>query len=496
MRSRVPLARASPLALLLAAVAVGVVSGQAVTTIANQASYDAFAAEHPLFLVLVYAPWCGHSKALHPVYEDAAKQLAGKVPLAKVDGTVAEEVATHLDVKGYPTIFAVQSLMADEYDGQRTAKSIVDWAQRRASPDLKQLASADEIAQWRKGKDAAAVLFLTAVDPQLPSYKAMVAMAGVLKVPCAVTAVPTADALAGAPAAPILVVFKTFDDGAAIMEAPATRKEMQRFVKQESLPWVVPYTEGREDDIFGGEHGLQVLLLHAAPVTPEVTKALEAAAQQLRGKALFTTVDVSSSGSTTRNADLAEYFDVTPSGLLAAPVVFALALDRSAKYQHEGPIETGPIAAFALEVLAGSRAPYIRSQPEPVQAGPVVTLVGSSFERIVLDQSKDVFVNFYAPDCGHCRKLQPVYSALAEKLAGDTELVIAQIDALANDAPGIEPEGFPTLIFYPRGNKKGVEYDGSRDAFDMEQFIDDVRHGRQHVGGLPELEAIEDEREL
>ena len=87
-------------------------------------------------------------------------------------------------------------------------------------------------------------------------------------------------------------------------------------------------------------------------------------------------------------------------------------------------------------------------------------------------------------------------ASLAADLATDAELVVAQMDALANDAPGLEPEGFPTLIFYPKGNKKGVEYDGSRDAFDMKQFIEDVRQGRQHVGGLPELEAIEDSREL
>ena len=72
----------------------------------------------------------------------------------------------------------------------------------------------------------------------------------------------------------------------------------------------------------------------------------------------------------------------------------------------------------------------------------------------------------------------------------------AQMDSLANDAPGIEPEGFPTLMLYPKANKKGVEYDGSRDAFDIKQFIEDVRLDRQHIGGLPNLEVLEDAREL
>ena len=51
------------------------------------------------------------------------------------------------------------------------------------------------------------------------------------------------------------------------------------------------------------------------------------------------------------------------------------------------------------------------------------------------------------------------------------------------------PEGFPTIIFFPKGNKKGVEYDGSRDAHDMIQFVNDARAGRNHIGGLPAKEG-------
>lgn len=39
----------------------------------------------------------------------------------------------------------------------------------------------------------------------------------------------------------------------------------------------------------------------------------------------------------------------------------------------------------------------------------------------------------------------------------------------------------------------GVEYDGSRDLHDMEQFISDVRAGREHIGGLPDSSDAESE---
>ena len=49
-------------------------------------------------------------------------------------------------------------------------------------------------------------------------------------------------------------------------------------------------------------------------------------------------------------------------------------------------------------------------------------------------------------------------------------------------------EGFPTIILYSTKNKAGVEYDGSRDAHDLVQFVNDARAGRNFIGGLPPFE--------
>jgi thiol-disulfide isomerase/thioredoxin len=35
----------------------------------------------------------------------------------------------------------------------------------------------------------------------------------------------------------------------------------------------------------------------------------------------------------------------------------------------------------------------------------------------VADPSKDVLLEVYAPWCGHCKKLEPVYAELAERFA-------------------------------------------------------------------------------
>ncbi len=61
-------------------------------------------------------------------------------------------------------------------------------------------------------------------------------------------------------------------------------------------------------------------------------------------------------------------------------------------------------------------------------------VVGKNWNDIVNDASKHVLVEFYAPWCGHCKTLAPKYEVLGSKYQGGSEeVVIAKIDATAND---------------------------------------------------------------
>merc|ERR1711879_9773 len=131
-----------------------------------------------------------------------------------------------------------------------------------------------------------------------------------------------------------------------------------------------------------------------------------------------------------------------------------------------GDITEAAVSNFVGEYDAGRLRPFLKSEPVPTsQPGPVYTLVGSTFDEVVKNPAKDVLVEFYAPWCGHCKKLEPVYREVAKRLEGVGSIVIAKIDATSNDVAGVDVEGFPTIKLWRADNKADpLDYDGDRDV--------------------------------
>lgn len=80
-----------------------------------------------VWLVEVYAPWCGHCKAAAPEVKQAAKLLKGVGNIAVVDGDKAgAATAQKLGVKGFPTFKLIVDGKATDYNGARDAKAMVN----------------------------------------------------------------------------------------------------------------------------------------------------------------------------------------------------------------------------------------------------------------------------------------------------------------------------------------------------------------------------------
>ncbi|KAG1668907.1 hypothetical protein FOA52_016076 [Chlamydomonas sp. UWO 241] len=124
---------------------------------------------------------------------------------------------------------------------------------------------------------------------------------------------------------------------------------------------------------------------------------------------------------------------------------------------------------FALMASGGASAEIPAS---PLEDG-VTVVVGKSFEDIVLDAAKDVLLEVYAPWCGHCKTLAPIYAKLAKRFKSVDSVVIAKMDGTENEHDKVEAKGYPTLLFYPAGSKdkQPIVVDGERSLAALTKFI-------------------------
>jgi protein disulfide-isomerase A1 len=313
-------------------------------------------------------------------------------------------------------------------------------------------------------------------------------------VAAAARSVPEAAAAAAAAggAQPAALMLKPFDGRAAAMPPPAggdgeaLAAALGDFVRSHRLPLIVPFTERYEAALLegGSEVAMQLVVFGTRAALDARDGALRAVAKAFRGQACVVFADVESDASD----GLRELFDLERSGFAAGVdgvAFFGFSVEDEAKFvpndELRGPgsamadgaglTDTALEAAlgrFLGDLVAGSATPYRLSEAVPEQAhdGPVRVVVADTFEEVVLAKGVDVLLEIYAPWCGHCKALAPEYEQLAHSLKGwSASLTIAKMDGTKNEVPGIEIEGFPTVLLYTASNQK-IE-------LDTEQFEED-----------------------
>lgn len=106
----------------------------------------------------------------------------------------------------------------------------------------------------------------------------------------------------------------------------------------------------------------------------------------------------------------------------------------------------------------------------------VIDLLPSNFDKVVLESGKPTLVEFFAPWCGHCKKLAPVWEELATSYEHARDKIqIAKVDADAERALGkrFGVQGFPTLKFFDGKSADPVDYKSGRDLDSLTNYLVD-----------------------
>ncbi|KAM6319871.1 protein disulfide-isomerase A2 [Podargus strigoides] len=441
--------------------------------------------EHQLLLVEFYAPWCRHCQRLAPTFAQAATTLRNESSpawLGKVDATEEVALASEFGITSYPTLKLFRDGNRSHpiaYTGRMDAEGIVRWMRRRAGPSATLLQDTATAAAFVTSQDLVVVGFFKDLGSEAAQVFHEVA-GEVVDVPFGVAEAAELFQVYGL-SADTVCLFKKFDEGRTDFPVDPVQgldaAELTRLLRVHSLELVMEFTNETSDRIFGAKipHHMLLFLNKSSSAQLELLDGFRAAAGAFRGEVLFVVVDVTGYG-----ASVLPFFGLTAAD---APTLRLVKMENNRKYQmDQDDFSDTAVRTFIQGVLNGKVKPHLLSAepPEDWDTRPVKVLVGKTFEQVAFDETKNVFVKFYAPWCSHCQEMAAAWEELGERYKDHEDIVIAELDATANELENITIHGFPTLHYFPAGpGRKMVEYRSARDVETFSKFL-------ENGGTLPE----------
>nr|XP_002130820.1 protein disulfide-isomerase A4-like isoform X1 [Ciona intestinalis] len=456
---------------------------EAVLTLTTE-NFDETVNNADIILVEFYAPWCGHCKKLAPEYEAAAQELKNRdtpLPLAKVDATAESALGTRFDVSGYPTLKLFRRGRAYEYDGGRDKTGIVNYMLEQSKPPSTSVETVKAIRNILHHSSDVTIIgcFNGADDTNLEVYQDS---GNSLRSEYTFHHTFNKDVMddVGCSEGEIVLFhperFHSKYEKKSYkfpFSKSTTKAELEKYFSSHSVPLVGQRTRDNKDKRYGKRplvvvyYGVDFSFDYRVATQVWRNKVLEVANQFK--KVTFAIAN---------EEDFQE--ELKRVGLEDSPEEINVIAydDEDRKYPMEPneEFDAEVLQEFVEDFLAGKLKPKIKSAPKPKKnSGAVKVVVGDTFNELVMGK-KNVLIEFYAPWCGHCKKLEPVFKKLGKKLKGNDKVVIAKMDATANDIPhsAYKAEGFPTLYWAPEGSKdKPVKYDGGRELDDLLKFVNE-----------------------
>lgn len=450
--------------------------------------FNNFVNEHSVVLAKFYAPWCGHCKTLAPEYEAAASELKDKdVALVEVDCTQNQELCAEHKVKGYPTLMVFRGPDASTpYNGGRTSNEIISYMSKELLPPLT-IVDPSNLDAFTNSSDTVGLVLFENDDEATNKTITDIATKFHHQFSFGASSDKELIKQLGVETLPAFVVFANHKEKPVIIDSNTKGFE---FTDNGILAQLM-----RNSIVPGGEIGPETFRAYMASGLPlayffyntveqrkEFSESLAFLATEFSDRVNIGFIDAVKYGSHAPNINLNDKD-------FPAFAIHNLESNKKFPISQDQELTVELISQHIRDFVEDKLVPDIKSEPVPeVQEGPVYKAVLDNYDELVLDDEKDVLIEFYAPWCGHCKKLAPIYDELGALYFNDSELgkkvTVAKMDHSANEFEGVEIAGYPTIMLFPAGKKDSpvVFESGARTLEALNDFIRDK--GTHGVDGL------------
>ncbi|KAG6500670.1 protein disulfide-isomerase-like [Zingiber officinale] len=459
----------------------------------EHANFSETIGKHPFIVVEFYAPWCGHCMKLAPEYEKAASILSKNDPpivLAKVDANddANKELASKYEIKGFPTlkIFRNGGDAIEEYKGPREADGIVEYLKKQAGPASSVIGSVEDAGNLIVDKKIYVVGIFQEFSGE--KFENFIKVAEKLRSDYDFGHTLEAKFLPrGDPTVklPVVRLFKPFDELFVDFE-DFNVDALEKFIESASMPVVATFDKDPSNrpflmKFFDSPNSKVLLFLNFTSENFDAFKSnLYEIAEKYKGNNLGFLI-----GDLEASQGAFQYF-----GLKEDQVPLIIIQENDGKKYLQPNLSPDHIATWMKGYMDGNLKPYRKSEPIPeVNTEPVKIVVADNLQEVVLNSGKNVLLEFYAPWCGHCKKLAPILDEVAISFENDADVVIAKMDATANDVPNeFNVKGYPTLYFSSASGQLSV-FEGDRTAEGIINFLKANKDTTSHSGSTDSVKV-------
>lgn len=277
---------------------------------------------------------------------------------------------------------------------------------------------------------------------------------------------------------PTVVLYKHFDNMKDVYEGSFHGDQIEDFIKVNAVPNLATIRTETFMDYVDAGRPLVYIFSDSEEAKNALHEKLAPVAEKYKGKFSFVHIDANEYPSQ------ADFLNLKRDQW---PALSIHNFKTGARYpldQATDLKDVTKVEEFLDNVHQDNVKPAIKSQSfvDRKEGDAIQVVVGKDFEDIVLDKSKDVFIEIYAPWCPHCRAMEPTWKQLGEVMqehnAEESNIVVAKMDGSINDVPpsaGFHVTGFPTIKFIKANTNEVVDYHGHRTLNDFVKFINEHR---------------------